>query len=37
LGFLCLVHADRDRPQLPDRAALDELRADPRVAEFVRV
>ena len=37
LGFLCLVHSDRDRPQLPDRAALDELRADPRIAEFLRV
>ncbi len=37
LGFLCLVHADRDRPQLPDDTALEELRADPRIAEFVRV
>ncbi len=37
LGFLCLVNVDRDRPQLPDRSALEELRADPRIAEFFRV
>ena len=37
LGFLCLVNAERDRPQLPDAEALDALRADPRVAAFIRV
>ena len=37
LGFLCLVDAERDRPQRPTGAELAELRADPRIAEFVRV
>lgn len=36
LGFLCLVARERDRPQLPDAAALDALRADPAVAAFIR-
>lgn len=36
LGFLCLVHTERDRPQLPDAAALEQLRTDPHVAEFIR-
>lgn len=36
LGFLCLVNADRDRPQLPDDAELARLCADPAVAAFVR-
>lgn len=36
LGFLCLVARDRDRPQLPDDAALADLRADPAVAAFIR-
>jgi quercetin dioxygenase-like cupin family protein len=37
LGFLCLVDKERDRPQLPDRAALEALRTDPDVAAFIRV
>jgi quercetin dioxygenase-like cupin family protein len=37
LGFLCLVDAERDRPQRPGEAELAELRADPRIAGFVRV
>jgi mannose-6-phosphate isomerase-like protein (cupin superfamily) len=37
LGFLCLVDCSRDRPVRPDDAALAELRADPVIAEFVRV
>lgn len=37
LGFLCMVNAARDRPQLPDADALERLRADPRVAAFIRV
>ncbi|HET8625397.1 MAG TPA: cupin domain-containing protein [Gemmatimonadales bacterium] len=37
LGFLCLVDCARDRPVRPDDAALAELRADPVVADFVRV
>ncbi len=37
LGFLCLVNAERDRPQLPSAAELAELRQNPRRAEFIRV
>lgn len=33
-GFLCLVECGRDRPLRPDAA---ELRADPLIAEFVRL
>jgi mannose-6-phosphate isomerase-like protein (cupin superfamily) len=36
LGFLCLVNADRDRPQLPTAAELAELKRDAAVAAFVR-
>jgi quercetin dioxygenase-like cupin family protein len=36
LGFLCLVSAERDRPEQPGAAALAELRADERVAGFIR-
>lgn len=36
LGFLCMVNAVRDRPQLPDADALARLRADPDVAAFIR-
>jgi quercetin dioxygenase-like cupin family protein len=35
LGFLCMVNAERDRPQLPDEAALAALRAMPRLAAFL--
>jgi quercetin dioxygenase-like cupin family protein len=37
LGFLCLVNAERDRPQLPTEADLKGLRKNPKVAEFIRV
>ncbi len=37
LGFLCLVNTERDRPQLPDANALEELRNNPQIAEFIRV
>lgn len=37
LGFLCMVNAQRDRPALPDAKDLAELRADPKVAAFIRV
>ncbi|HET9271148.1 MAG TPA: cupin domain-containing protein [Vicinamibacterales bacterium] len=37
LGFLCVVNAERDRPQLPDVQALTKLRATPAVADFIRV
>ena len=36
LGFLCLVNAERDRPQLPTPAQLEELRRDATIAAFVR-
>lgn len=35
LGFLCMVNAERDRPQLPTAAQLDELRRDARIAAFI--
>lgn len=35
LGFLCMVNATRDRPQLPDADALATLRRDPAVAAFL--
>ncbi len=36
LGFLCMVNAQRDKPQLPTAADLARLAADPAVAEFLR-
>lgn len=36
LGFLCMVNADRDRPQLPTADDLAALHARPAVAEFIR-
>ena len=35
LGFVCLVARDRDRPQLPDAAALAALLRDPVIAAFL--
>jgi quercetin dioxygenase-like cupin family protein len=35
LGFLCMVNAARDRPQLPSDDQLKALRADKRVAGFL--
>ena len=35
LGFLCMVNAVRDRPQLPTEQELAALRANPAVAEFL--
>ena len=37
LGFLCVVNASRDRPQLPQTEDLAELRADPARGAFIRV
>ncbi len=37
LGFLCLVNAERDRPQLPDAEDLAALRSEPERAAFIRV
>lgn len=35
LGFLCMVNARRDKPQLPTVDDLSGLKADPKVAEFL--
>ena len=35
LGFLCMVNAARDRPQLPTADDLERLRANPAVAAFI--
>jgi len=34
-GFLCMVNAERDKPQLPSKAELRELMKDPAVAAFL--
>jgi len=36
LGFLCMVNAERDKPQLPSPDDLARLREDPQVAAFLR-
>lgn len=35
LGFLCMVNAERDRPQLPSEDERRKLEADPTVAAFL--
>ncbi|HLW90216.1 MAG TPA: cupin domain-containing protein [Roseiarcus sp.] len=35
LGFLCLVDAERDRPQLPNESELEGLKASPAVRDFL--
>lgn len=35
LGFLCMVNARRDKPQLPTEAELRAMRATPEVAAFL--
>ncbi len=35
LGFLCMVNAARDRPQLPSDEDLRILKADPQIAAFL--
>jgi quercetin dioxygenase-like cupin family protein len=35
LGFLCMVNAERDRPQLPTEGELAAIREDGRVARFL--
>jgi mannose-6-phosphate isomerase-like protein (cupin superfamily) len=35
LGFLCMVNAQRDKPQLPTPDDLAQLTADPAIAEFL--
>lgn len=36
LGFLCMVNAQRDRPQLPSEQDLKDMAADPRLAAFLK-
>ena len=36
LGFLCMVNAQRDRPQLPSDAELKALRVDPVINAFLK-
>lgn len=36
LGFLCMVNAARDRPQLPTPEELAEVEQDARIAEFLK-
>jgi quercetin dioxygenase-like cupin family protein len=36
LGFLCVVNAERDRPQLPGESDLALLRANPEIGDFIR-
>ena len=36
-GFLCMVDCARDIPERPGAAVLAALRADPAIAEFIRV
>jgi quercetin dioxygenase-like cupin family protein len=35
MGFLCMVNAERDRPQLPDEDDVARLRQDPVIAAFL--
>ncbi len=35
LGFLCMVNAQRDKPQLPSEAELAALKANPAIAAFL--
>jgi quercetin dioxygenase-like cupin family protein len=35
LGFLCMVNAMRDKPQLPDQQQLAELKSHPAIATFL--
>ena len=35
LGFLCMVNAQRDKPQLPSAEELAELKSDPAIARFL--
>ncbi|HET9248251.1 MAG TPA: cupin domain-containing protein, partial [Xanthobacteraceae bacterium] len=36
LGFLCMVNATRDKPQLPSAEDLAKLAADAKIAAFLR-
>ncbi len=36
-GFLCLVPAERDRPERPNAGQLEDLKREPNIARFIRV
>jgi quercetin dioxygenase-like cupin family protein len=36
LGFLCMVNASRDKPQLPSSEDLAKLKSDPEIGGFLR-
>lgn len=36
LGFICIVDVNRDRPTLPSKEEIEEMRKDERVATFIR-
>ena len=35
LGFLCMVNAERDKPQLPTADDVDRLKRNPAIAAFL--
>jgi quercetin dioxygenase-like cupin family protein len=35
MGFLCMVNAERDKPQLPSEEELERLKSDPKIAAFL--
>jgi quercetin dioxygenase-like cupin family protein len=36
MGFLCMVNVERDKPQLPSAEEVEQLKADPAIADFLR-
>lgn len=36
MGFLCMVNVERDRPQLPTAEEVEQLKADPAIADFLK-
>jgi len=36
LGFLCLVNKERDKPERPSKAELDEIKKSKAVAQFIK-
>lgn len=36
MGFLCMVNVERDKPQLPTTEEVEQLKADPKIADFLR-
>jgi mannose-6-phosphate isomerase-like protein (cupin superfamily) len=37
LGFVCMVNAERDKPQLPNPRELEMLRRHPAIAAFLKM